>query len=103
MYLKYFLTAIISIGLVMSPLYVHSGNNNAKTLPYGLQKKVEKGQSLPPGWEKKLKVGYHLERDIYRQGAIVVPLDSRGLLTIRLEGKLVRLVGATREIVEILN
>ena len=103
MYLKYFLTAIISIGLVMSPLNVHSGNNNAKTLPYGLQKKVERGQSLPPGWEKKLKVGYHLERDIYRQGAIVVPLDSRGLLTIRLEGKLVRLVGATREIVEILN
>ena len=103
MRLKNIVTVLISVGLVISPLYVHSGNNKAKTLPYGLQKKLEKGQSLPPGWEKKLKVGYHLEKDIYRQGAIVVPLDSKGLLTIRLEGKLVRLVEATREIVEILN
>jgi len=103
MRLKNLVTILISVGLIMSPLYVHSGNNKAKTLPYGLQKKVEKGQSLPPGWEKKLKVGYHLDADIYHQGDIVVPLDSRGLLTIRLEGKLVRLLGATREIVEILN
>ena len=44
-----------------------------------------------------------MDRDVYRQGDIVVPLDSRGLLTMRLEGKLVRLVKATRELVEILE
>ena len=85
------------------PLYAHGSKDKTKPLPYGLQKKLEKGQALPPGWEKKLVVGNHLEQDIYRQGDIVIPLDSRGLLTIRLEGKLVRLVKATREIVEILE
>ena len=101
MYLKYFLTVIISAGLIMSPVYAH--NEKPKKLPYGLQKKLEKGQSLPPGWQKKLIVGYRMDKEVYQQGDIVVPLDSRGLLTIRLEGKLVRLVKATREIVEILE
>ena len=101
MHLKILITVLISISLLMSPLYAHS--DKAKPLPYGLQKKLEKGQSLPPGWQKKLLVGERLNRSIYRQGDIVVPLDSWGLLTIRLEGKLVRLVEVTREIVEILE
>ena len=85
----------------MSPVYAH--NEKPKKLPYGLQKKLEKGQSLPPGWQKKLIVGSRMDKEVYQQGDIVVPLDSRGLLTIRLEGKLVRLVKATREIVQILE
>lgn len=101
MHLKNLITILIAIGLLMSPLYVHSAK--AKLLPPGLQKKLEMGQSLPPGWQKKLIVGERLESSIYQQGDIVVPLDSKGLLTIRLEGKLVRLVQATREIVEILE
>ena len=101
MHFRNLITVLISIGLLMSPLYADS--DKAKPLPYGLQKKLEKGQSLPPGWQKKLIVGERLDHTIYRQGDIVVPLDSKGLLTIRLEGKLVRLVEATREIIEILE
>jgi len=103
MRLKNFMTVLLSIGLLVSPLYAHSGSGKAKLLPLGLQKKIEKGQSLPPGWQKKLIVGERLESSIYQQGDIVIPLDSKGLLTISLEGKLVRLVKATREIVEILE
>ena len=105
MHLKNILTVLISIGLLVSPLYAHSDKTKtkAKILPPGLQKKLQKGQSLPPGWQKKLMVGVRLEPAIYEHGDVVVPLDSKGLLTIRLEGKLVRLVEATREIVEILE
>ncbi len=101
MYLKYFLAILISLGLLFSPVYAK--DDKPKKLPYGLEKKLEKGQSLPPGWQKKLIIGERLDRSIYDQGRIVVPLDSKGLLTVSLEGKLVRLVKATREIVEILE
>jgi len=40
---------------------------------------------------------------VYQHGQIVVPVDSRGLVTIRVEGKLIRLYQASREIVEILK
>lgn len=73
------------------------------TLPYGLQKKIQRGQPLPPGWQLKLHRGSILDLQIYRSGEIVVPLDKHGLVTIRLEGKLIRLYHATRQITEILN
>ena len=44
-----------------------------------------------------------MEEDIYRHGKIVIPIDSDGLLTIQIEGKLVRLYKATREIVDIMD
>jgi hypothetical protein len=101
MYLKYFLTVLIASGLIISPVYAK--DDKPKKLPQGLQKKLERGQELPPGWQKKLVVGERLDKSVYNQGKVVVPLDSRGLLTVSLDGKLVRLVKATREIVEILE
>ena len=44
-----------------------------------------------------------MEEDIYRHGKIIIPIDSDGLLTIQIEGKLVRLYKATREIVDIMD
>ena len=78
-------------------------HQSTSSLPYGLQKKSKKGKSLPPGWQKKLRVGGVLDPWIYSHGDIVIPLDSNGLVTIRVEGKLIRLYQATREIAEILN
>jgi hypothetical protein len=72
-------------------------------LPPGLQKKLERGGELPPGWKKKLVRGAVLEAEIYRHGVIVVPLDDHGLVTISIEGELVRLIHATHEIVDILS
>lgn len=102
MSLKIIIALLILPGLILGS--ATAGNHKAaKQLPYGLQKKLEKGQSLPPGWQQKLIVGERLPRDIYDQGKIVVPLDSKGLLTVSLDGKLVRLVKATREIKQILE
>lgn len=74
-----------------------------KDLPPGLQKKVENGGELPPGWQKKLQVGHVLDYDIYRHGVIVKPVDSHGIVTISIEGEIVRLMHHTREIVDILS
>jgi hypothetical protein len=101
MYLKYILTVMIVIGLVASSLYAK--DDKSKKLPQGLQKKLDKGQDLPPGWQKKLIVGERLDKSVVDHGKIVVPLDSKGLLTVSLDGKLVRFVKATREIVDVLE
>ncbi|WP_296980764.1 MULTISPECIES: hypothetical protein [unclassified Thalassolituus] len=71
-------------------------------LPPGLEKKVHNGGSLPPGWQKRVHVGQRLDRDIYDHHEIVVPVDENGLLTVRIGGKLIRLIEATREVVEVL-
>ena len=77
--------------------------NNDKQLPQGLQMKVDRGGALPPGWQRKLVKGEILEEPIYNQWEVVIPLDSKGLLTVHGEGKLDQLVEATREIIEVLD
>ncbi len=47
--------------------------------------------------------GEIMDENIYQRSQVVVPIDSRGLITIRIEGELVKLYKATREIVEILE
>jgi hypothetical protein len=103
MKIKDIVTLLILAGLISGPVYAKNDNDKGKQLPQGLQKKVDKGEPLPPGWQKKLVKGKVLEYDIYRHSDIVIPIDSNGLLTVRIEGKLVRLYEATREIVEIMD
>ena len=70
-------------------------------LPPGLEKNVEQGKPLPPGWQKKLRVGHILDRDIYRHGR-VLHRDGR-YITLGIEDRRVRLIENTLEIVEILD
>jgi len=96
----------ISAVLALISLPANSTTNNGhkdKTLPPGIEKKYERTGELPPGWEKKLAVGKRLDRDIYGHARVVVPLGNDGLITVRIENKVVRLIEATREIVEILD
>ncbi|AKH70303.1 hypothetical protein IMCC21906_02658 [Spongiibacter sp. IMCC21906] len=71
-------------------------------LPPGLQKKAAQG-NLPPGWQKKLAVGHRLDRDIYRHGRIISPVDKHGYVTVQIEDRRLRLIAATLEIINILN
>ncbi|MCH7882102.1 MAG: hypothetical protein IIB69_11135 [Proteobacteria bacterium] len=100
---KNLLIWLILTGLVASPAFAGKENHKSKILPYGLQKNLERGKPLPPGWQMKLARGSILDANVYRHGDIVVPVDKHGLLTLRVEGKLIRLYQATREIAEILN
>lgn len=74
-----------------------------KQLPPGLQKKVDSGKQLPPGWKKKLAKGEKMDKAVYQQGEIVVPINSHGEITLRVDDKVVRLYKATREIIEVLK
>ena len=81
-----------------------------KHIPYGLYKRYEKtGKGLPPGWEKKLKRGEILDEELYEYcepaPAYIVkrfPKCSE-CETVIIGDKIVRLIRATKEIIDILE
>jgi hypothetical protein len=98
------LTAVaVIICLSSTAVLAKKDKDKNKPLPQGLQMKLDRGGSLPPGWQKKLVKGEVLEESVYNHGEVVIPIDSDGMLTVRIEGKLIRLIEATREIVEIFD
>ena len=72
-------------------------------LPPGLEKKVARGDTLPPGWQKKLQVGGVLDRDVYRHGVIIGSSRHDGIVDLRVDDRIIRLVEDSREIVDILR
>lgn len=96
-------TFLILLLIAASPVNAKNEKAKGNQLPPGLQKKAMKGQPLPPGWQKKLIKGERMDKSVYQQSQIVVPVDKKGLLTVRIEGKLVKLYEATREIVEVID
>lgn len=84
------------------------GWKKKKALPPGLQKKVARGESLPPGWEAKLRRGEIMPSEIYAQCHPLPPEVVRqlppsppGTVTVVISGKVVRLIQATREILDV--
>jgi hypothetical protein len=102
MKLRILIVFFMAIGLLVSPAQAKKKNKD-KQLPPGLAKNVERGKPLPPGWQKKLAKGKVMDRDIYERGDIVVPLDPLGIVTIRIEDKVFRVMEKSREIVDILQ
>lgn len=93
---------LLALTLVASPSYAKN-KDKSKKLPPGLAKNLERGKPLPPGWQKKIAPGKVLEEDIYAHGKIVVPLDPLGIVTIKIENKLLRVHQKSMEILEILT
>jgi hypothetical protein len=89
------------IGFIAGPAYAKKDKSGQ--LPPGLQKKVDRGEPLPPGWQKKIAKGDILDKNIFRHGKIVVPVDPYGIITVRIDGKLLKLNKNTRKIIDILN
>lgn len=103
MKIKLLLTPVIITCLASSLMIGSALAKNDKQLPPGLQKKVDSGKKLPPGWQKKLVKGEKMDKDVYKQGEIVIPINDRGEITLRVDDKVVRLYKATREIIEVLK
>ena len=78
-------------------------NDNNKSLPPGLQKKVAEGKPLPPGWQKKLAKGDILSRDIFSRGEIISPRDREGRVSVNVDGTVIQVMENTREIIDILK
>lgn len=81
-----------------------------KSLPPGLKKKAARGKALPPGWQTKLSRGEVLDERVYRQCEPLpvelsrrLPPPPRGTITVRVEGKVIRLMEATREILDVFD
>lgn len=81
-----------------------------KRLPPGLQKKVAQGRELPPGWQKKIARGEVMDRKVYASArplplelARRLPPQPAGVVTVQLEGKIVRLVEATLVILDVFD
>lgn len=98
--MKYIIAFAVLLGLSITPLYAKKDKSE---LPPGLQKKAASGKQLPPGWQKKLKKGAVLDRDVYRKGTVIAPLDPLGLITIRIDDRVLRLDKQTRKIIDILR
>lgn len=88
----------------------HRYDSGRTTLPKGLQKKYQRTGELPPGWQKKLNRGQVLPKDIYHYGHELpvdlrrsLPLGPVGSKVIKVEGRIIRLMESTREIVDILD
>ena len=89
----------------------HGGDakgKKGKDLPPGLAKKVARGGKLPPGWEAKVVRGQILAVEVFQQAhplprelTVHLPAPPVGTITIAIEGRLVRLLEATREILDV--
>src|SRR5512133_867921 len=85
-------------------------HGRAKNLPPGLAKKVARGGQLPPGWEKKCVVGETMPPDVYRQArplppelVVKLPPPPEPTITVAVGGKVVRLLEATRQILDVFD
>lgn len=81
-----------------------------KKLPPGLQKKLARGGQLPPGWQKKVARGEVLDGDIYESSSGLpksildrLPSGPDGTSIRHIEDRVVRIVDATREILDVLS
>lgn len=91
--------------------YVKSESaRGGKGLPPGLQKKLDRGGQLPPGWQKKVVVGEVMPPEVLKicsplpkELTVKLPPPPIGTITIAVEGKIVRLMEKTREILDVLD
>ena len=79
-------------------------------LPPGLAKKAARGESLPPGWQKRLVRGETIPQEIYQHCELVpptvvahLPPPPPGTILVTVQGKIVRLLQASLEILDVLD
>ncbi|MBU0679789.1 MAG: hypothetical protein KKD73_00035 [Proteobacteria bacterium] len=79
-----------------------------KHLPPGLMKQEARGKELPPGWQKKIARGEVLDhdlrahcREVPRDLSRELPPPPKGTKFLQLEDKIIRVVEATFEIVDV--
>lgn len=85
-------------------------NKKQKSLPPGLEKKVNRGGELPPGWEKKLVKGDILDSDLYKSAKRVTnppkgypATPDKGTEILQIEDRIIRIKKDTKEILDIVG
>ena len=77
-------------------------------LPPGLAKKADEGRRLPPGWDRELVRGRILPVEVYQEChslppevTVQLPAPPAGTIILSVDGRVVRLLQATREILDV--
>lgn len=99
---KVLFALITAVAFFATPSYAKPKHKH-KHLPPGLQKKLDRGQPLPPGWQKKIARGEVLDIHTYRGARVIIPIDRHGVVSILVDDRVVRLIHATREILDVFN
>ncbi len=88
----------------------YGAGKHAKRLPPGLAKKQARGSPLPPGWQDKCVPGEILPGPVYEQShplppelVVKLPAPPEATVTVTVAGKVVRLLEATREILDVFD
>lgn len=83
---------------------------HSQVLPPGLSRKVARGGNLPPGWQKKIAKGEVLSSDIYKHAESVpedimisLPSMAPGTSLVRIDNRIVKVVDATKTIIDVIN
>jgi len=81
-----------------------------KPLNKGMEKRLEQGKELPPGWKKNLTKGKVLDKDVYEAGKRVtkqqrpeLPETKAGEAWIKVADQIIRIKEANREILEVIT
>lgn len=96
--------AAVAAAAMLAPVAAKPPHAEGDALPPGLAKQGK----LPPGWERKLHPGAVLEQDIYEHAHRIPPEETvyeepDGVITIRIGGKVARVIEETHEVVEIIS
>lgn len=100
--MKSFIIVLCSSTLLFSQWALAKPDQD-KSLPPGLQKKLEKGQALPPGWQKKLAPGQFLAQDYYQRSRVISRPAAEGIISIQIEDTIIEVFEHSLEIVRILD
>lgn len=93
----------VFVGMIVGTAPALAESPKDGQLPPGLQKKVERGEPLPPGWQRKLNYqeGDYFDRELLRYGD-VRDIDG-GRQRVEVEDRVYTIIKDTREIIDILN
>jgi hypothetical protein len=87
--------------------YYHAGTS-VQPLNKGMQKRLEKGKGLPPGWQKKLVRGRPITADVWAWHEPLpyevlrrLPPQPDGVITVRIDNDIVRVIAATQVLLDV--
>jgi hypothetical protein len=95
---------------ISSTAYAKQDNKNKKqkSMPPGLEKKIQQGKELPPGWQKKIVKGEVLDNELCLNAVTVskeerqkLPPSPAGTKLLKIENKIIHVMDATRTILDV--
>lgn len=71
-------------------------------LPYGLQKKLARTGTLPPGWQKKTNGQYYLSSSYITKDNVIKTVGD-GVIQVKVNNDVLTVIEATRQIIGVLS